>query len=457
MPAALLRRGRLKEAVFFTVLGGAPLAGFVMAPGTAPGFPMAAGMLPMALAAATLTALGAHSVLAPGGGPDSPSAWLPALGVVAAGAAVVLFAPPMGRGAALIVLGILAPFMVLRFRWLGTVCGAALLFLLFADLSLSNVNLYQHPFQDPAFSPAWHTLAKEIRERSLGERMLTTAHPLDTALPANLGMLAGLPDGGGALIPLDRDQAAWWRVLWGENHTPLAEGYWDLGEPLGARRLLNYMGVRVIVSAPQGAFDPGPWIKAGLRMRESGRVGTAGLFVNESALPRAYWRPFWRGVPTTEEALSVLAQEDFNGKQAVVLTLGESSGPSNVPSMPDGGAFPPVDWEGVGCRMVEDAPERVVLELEAPQDGIAVLADCYNRGWRAELDGESAPVYRANGLFRGVAVPAGKHTLVFRYRPWEVHAGWAVSALGALFLALGALRGAWRSMRGKMTPPAPMG
>ena len=38
-------------------------------------------------------------------------------------------------------------------------------------------------------------------------------------------------------------------------------------------------------------------------------------------------------------------------------------------------------------------------------------------GWIAELDGRQTPILRADVLFRAVEVPAGRHTVVFRYAP----------------------------------------
>jgi uncharacterized membrane protein YfhO len=47
----------------------------------------------------------------------------------------------------------------------------------------------------------------------------------------------------------------------------------------------------------------------------------------------------------------------------------------------------------------------------------------YYPGWAATVDGAAAPIYRTNYAFRGVSVPAGEHTVDFRYRPASVRYG----------------------------------
>ena len=40
----------------------------------------------------------------------------------------------------------------------------------------------------------------------------------------------------------------------------------------------------------------------------------------------------------------------------------------------------------------------------------------YEPGWTARVDGQEAPLLRANALFRAVAVPKGAHRVEMRYR-----------------------------------------
>ncbi len=84
------------------------------------------------------------------------------------------------------------------------------------------------------------------------------------------------------------------------------------------------------------------------------------------------------------------------------------------------------------ARLVEDAPERVVAELTASYPGLLVLADLDYPGWVAEEGGRALPILKADGFFRAVALPAGAHRVVFRYRPMAFYGGAGVSALALL-------------------------
>jgi uncharacterized membrane protein YfhO len=67
------------------------------------------------------------------------------------------------------------------------------------------------------------------------------------------------------------------------------------------------------------------------------------------------------------------------------------------------------------------------------------LTDAYYPGWRAYLDGEQTPMYRADYLFRAVALPPGRHLVQFRYEPESLETGLAVARLAVALLALALL------------------
>jgi hypothetical protein len=60
---------------------------------------------------------------------------------------------------------------------------------------------------------------------------------------------------------------------------------------------------------------------------------------------------------------------------------------------------------------------EVVVTADSPAGGWVVLHDIWHPWWFAEIDGLPADILRANVLFRAVAVPAGRHTVRFTFRP----------------------------------------
>jgi uncharacterized membrane protein YfhO len=96
-------------------------------------------------------------------------------------------------------------------------------------------------------------------------------------------------------------------------------------------------------------------------------------------------------------------------------------------------------------------PNEVVIETEARAPGFLVLTDSFYPGWKAFVDEGEQPIHRANYLFRAVRVPAGRHTVHFRYEPTSFRAGAAISltALAGLLLI------AWAQRRRGRDPKRP--
>lgn len=62
-----------------------------------------------------------------------------------------------------------------------------------------------------------------------------------------------------------------------------------------------------------------------------------------------------------------------------------------------------------------------------------ILADQFDEGWKAKIDGQDTNVSRANLIFRAVKVPTGKHEVVFTYWPKSFDMGLIIS-LATIFL-----------------------
>jgi hypothetical protein len=69
------------------------------------------------------------------------------------------------------------------------------------------------------------------------------------------------------------------------------------------------------------------------------------------------------------------------------------------------------------ARIIDYQRNAVVIEVETDRPGVVVLHDIFYPGWEVTVDGERRPVLRANLLFRGVEVSAGRHRIAFEFRP----------------------------------------
>ncbi len=74
--------------------------------------------------------------------------------------------------------------------------------------------------------------------------------------------------------------------------------------------------------------------------------------------------------------------------------------------------------------------------VEAKQAGLLVTSIPGERGWKAEVDGKPAEIRLFGGAMAGVELPAGQHTVSFRYTPPGLYAGLALSLVSAAALAI---------------------
>lgn len=96
--------------------------------------------------------------------------------------------------------------------------------------------------------------------------------------------------------------------------------------------------------------------------------------------------------------------------------------------------FPP-DAQASVANVFRDEPGRIEVRAEGP--GVLVIAESWDRGWSARVDGAGARLLRVNHAQMGLALGPGLHRVVLRYRVPGLAAGSAIAAL--TLAALGAL------------------
>ncbi len=101
-----------------------------------------------------------------------------------------------------------------------------------------------------------------------------------------------------------------------------------------------------------------------------------------------------------------------------------------------GESHPAVCAEPDSVRLTDLRPEYGRVEASMACDGIAVYSSAVLPGWEATVDGKPAQILEAYGKLLAVNVPAGRHTIEFRYAPRSVWLGALLSLTGLITVAI---------------------
>jgi hypothetical protein len=99
----------------------------------------------------------------------------------------------------------------------------------------------------------------------------------------------------------------------------------------------------------------------------------------------------------------------------------------------------PVDGDGGTVTALPAPSDQERWDVDAPAGGFVRVGARWDKGWSATVDGRRAAVLRADGVFRGVVVPPGRHQVRFLYRnPAEMRGRLVAGAalLGVVGLAV---------------------
>ena len=87
------------------------------------------------------------------------------------------------------------------------------------------------------------------------------------------------------------------------------------------------------------------------------------------------------------------------------------------------------------ASILEDRSNEVVVETGiGARGGYLVLLDSYAEDWSVLVDGQATRMLRANGLFRGVRLAPGRHTVLFTFRPRSFFVGMAISSIALVVI-----------------------
>ncbi len=87
--------------------------------------------------------------------------------------------------------------------------------------------------------------------------------------------------------------------------------------------------------------------------------------------------------------------------------------------------------------LVSYKPNHLSYEYNSPVEQLAVFSEIYyNKGWNAYVDGKLTPYARANYVLRAMNIPAGKHTIDFKFEPQTYKIGQIISYSGSILILI---------------------
>jgi hypothetical protein len=141
----------------------------------------------------------------------------------------------------------------------------------------------------------------------------------------------------------------------------------------------------------------------------------------EAPLPRTYIVANVRFMDNDDRVLDALAVFD-PASEVIVSGNGRDV---------TGQAMNDSDWTS---RVSRYTGSLVEIRTQSRKEGFLVFSDTYYPGWQAWVDGVEYPVMRANYDFRAVQLPAGEHTVVFKFTSRYLMAGLLISLAGILIV-----------------------
>jgi hypothetical protein len=145
--------------------------------------------------------------------------------------------------------------------------------------------------------------------------------------------------------------------------------------------------------------------------------GDTKIYENLTLLSRAFVVHQAKRIENDRAALEAMLSPDFDPAREIILSEGSELHAESK-------------YTDVAITAYE--PEQIQIRAELDTPGYLFLSETAYPGWEALVDGQPAPIYRADIYFKAVALDAGKHQITFRFNPSSIRIGLTISGLAWL-------------------------
>jgi hypothetical protein len=221
-------------------------------------------------------------------------------------------------------------------------------------------------------------------------------------------------------------QVGWWSVFGYDSLEPAAHIALASSVPDPRSTAYDVLGVsHVLAGGPLDEFTQGD-----RPLTLVGQQGAAWVYERARVLPLARLVYAAEIIPESSAAISRIHDPAFD--PALTAILDQASPCELGPAPADAGT----------AAIVAHEPTRWTIRTTSAAPALLVLAENDYPGWEVTVDGQSAEGLTAYTSLRAVCVPAGEHTVEWRFTPRLYYVGATVSAVALL-----AVVAAWAAHR----------
>ncbi|MBL6962698.1 MAG: hypothetical protein ISR55_02650 [Bacteroidetes bacterium] len=131
-------------------------------------------------------------------------------------------------------------------------------------------------------------------------------------------------------------------------------------------------------------------------------------------------------VKNADEEINMIGNVDL--KTMAIVDIAFATGLNEFNVKPDSSAM---------IELVSYAPNKMIYKSSSTSEQIAVFSEVYyDKGWNAYLDNELVPHFRADYILRAMKIPAGEHSIEFKFEPKSYLRGEKISLASSLLLGL---------------------
>ncbi|WP_068475577.1 YfhO family protein [Saccharicrinis aurantiacus] len=147
--------------------------------------------------------------------------------------------------------------------------------------------------------------------------------------------------------------------------------------------------------------------------------------VNANVLGDAWFVKAITSVNTPDDAIAAIGATDISKNAVVNITEFNKVSSYNVDSI------------NGNISLEKYRPNHLVYNYNSTQEQLAVFSQIYYpKGWNAYVDGEKIDILRANYILRAALLPAGNHTVEFKFEPKSYKFGQILAGIGSVIILL---------------------